>query len=360
MEQITRRQSLQKLGAGALALGCASVVANAESSVPKLVPSAGPLLQYKNGEFKIFVICDLHYNFEKDEESLAMIGRWLDSEKPNLVIADGDLTTMDREKTTEDQVKTVIGWIGQNMEQRGIPWGITFGNHDPEHSIASGMTKQRMIEFYATFPHNINKHPAHGLSGAGNQLSLIHDSRGTKPVHALWLLDSGDSMSGKHYQMHADQIKWYYEESKMLEQKHNSKIPGIMFFHIPIPEYAELAQTKKFIGAHGETECVPDINAGLLCSILDRGDIKIICTGHDHVNNYIGNWHGVHLSYAGVAGFHAYPHTPANDPSNDKCRCGRVFLFNEAEPGSFKSWIRFKDNTLREDGPQPDASIKPA
>ena len=241
MEQLTRRQSIQRLGVGALAMACASAAAKAENIAPTSTQTATtpePRLQCKpNGEFKIFVICDLHYNMDKDEPSLAMIGRWLDEEKPDLVIADGDLTTLDKERRTQENVKTVIGWIGQEMEKRHIPWGITFGNHDPEHSVVSGMTKQKMFDVYASYPFNINKTSRRDLSGAGNQVSLVTDSTGSKPVHAIWLLDSGDSMSGKHYQMHTDQIQWFYNESKELEKKFNGKIPGSMFFHIPIPEY---------------------------------------------------------------------------------------------------------------------------
>lgn len=363
MEKITRRQTIRRLGVGALALGGAASML--ESTAPRALAQAqpaAPQLRFKsNGEFKLLVICDLHYNIERDDASLDMIGKWLDEEKPDLVIADGDLTTLNHETSTADDVKKVIGWIALRMEERGIPWGITFGNHDPEHSVSSGMTKERMIEVYATYPHNINKNPEKGMSGVGNQLTLIQDSKGARPVHALWLLDSGDCMSPTgQYQIHTDQVSWYYKASQALEKEHQGKIPGSMLFHIPVHEYIELVQTKKFVGAHGESECVPYVNSGILAAILERGDVKFICTGHDHVNNYIGNWRGVHLSYAGVSGFHAYPHTPPTDPSNDKCRCCRVFVLNENEPGTFKSWVRFKDNTLRVDNAQPDASVKQA
>jgi hypothetical protein len=266
---------------------------------------------------------------------------------------------MDPKTTTADDVKKVIGWIGSEMEKRSIAWGITFGNHDPEHASGSGLTKERMLEVYASHPHNMNRNPQTGISGAGNQLTLIHHSKEDKPVHALWLLDSGDRLGpSQQYQIHTDQIGWYYQASRELEKTYGAKIPGTMFFHIPLNEYAELAQTGKYIGAHGESECVPYVNSGLLSAMLDRGDVKRICTGHDHVNNYIGNWRGIHLSYAGVAGFHAYPHTPPSDPSNDKCRCCRLFAFHQDEPWGFQSWVRFKDGTVRTENAQPDASIK--
>jgi hypothetical protein len=221
------------------------------------------------------------------------------------------------------------------------------------------MGKDRMIDVYSSFAFNINKNWRKEISGIGNQHILIWDSDGKKPQHCVWLLDSGDRMiPGKEYQMHADQVEWYYNTSLELERKYKGKIPGTMLFHIPIPEYAELARTKKIVGIRDENECPPAVNSGILAAAIDRGDIKAICCGHDHVNNYLGNWRGVHLSYAGVSGFHGYPteHAP-DDPANDKCRCCRVFVFNEADPWSFKTWIRFKDNTIREDLPQPDASV---
>lgn len=79
--------------------------------------------------------------------------------------------------------------------------------------------------------------------------------------------------------------------------------------------------------------------------MLERGDVKGIFCGHDHVNTYIGRFHGVTLGQNGVVGFHGYPHTPPEDPSNDHARGGRVILLNESTPETFKTWMRFRDGS---------------
>jgi hypothetical protein len=48
------------------------------------------------------------------------------------------------------------------------------------------------------------------------------------------------------------------------------------------------------------------VNSGLLAAIIERGDIKMMNVGHDHINDYCASFQGVHFCYAGGFGYHAY------------------------------------------------------
>jgi hypothetical protein len=52
---------------------------------------------------------------------------------------------------------------------------------------------------------------------------------------------SGDCYGETGYGcIHTDQINWYKEQSQMLEEKSQKKVPALAFFHIPTPEVRQL------------------------------------------------------------------------------------------------------------------------
>jgi hypothetical protein len=59
-------------------------------------------------------------------------------------------------------------------------------------------------------------------------------------------------------------------------------------------------------GERNEDECVGALNGGLFAAALDRGEVLGIFCGHDHVNDYAGDYLGVTLGYAASAGFAPY------------------------------------------------------
>jgi hypothetical protein len=234
------------------------------------------------------------------------------------------------------------------MEKMKVPWAVTLGNHDQEHVARTHITRDHVFEYYESYPHNLNGSWARNIYGAGNKNILIWSFDGSRPVSNIWLIDSGEAVKDHEVRydwIHTDQIAWYYQTSKYLESRYGQRIPSLMFFHIPLPEFNEMILTNKVLGERHEPESPSRINGGMFSAVMERGDVKGIFCGHDHVNNYIGKYHNVTLGYIGVVGYHGYPHTPPDDVTNDRARGGRVFLFKEADPDNFKTWIRFRDGS---------------
>lgn len=299
-----------------------------------------------DGTFKILAISDLHYIPQPDPNGLALTEKLIGLEKPDLVIVDGDNISGDRCATPED-VKAAVANVAAVMERLQTPWAVVLGNHDQEHFARTHVARDQVFQFYESYPFNMNGGWERGISGAGNKNLLVWGSDGAKPAASLWLLDSGESDPRFRYQwIHADQTDWYWRTSKALETQYGAKVPGLMFFHIPLPEFHEMVMTKKVLGERHEPESPSAINGGLFGAVLDRGDVMGIFCGHDHVNNYVGRFNGVVLGQVGVAGYYGYPHTPPEDPTNDHARGGRVLLLSEAEPGKFKTWMRFRDGSV--------------
>ena len=45
---------------------------------------------------------------------------------------------------------------------------------------------------------------------------------------------------------------------------------------------------------------------GMFAAMLQRGDVKGLFVGHDHINTYMGNYFGVELGYGPGTGFGTY------------------------------------------------------
>jgi hypothetical protein len=304
-----------------------------------------------NGEFKVLMISDQHYRPEQDRYGIELTENLIRVEKPDIVIAAGDCVGGVLCETVADLEKS-ISYVAAAMETMKVPWAITFGNHDQEHFPKTHLDKEQVLKLYERYPHNLNAGWVRGLHGGGNKNILIWNAAATAPIFNLWLIDSGDYCGdypenrGDRYDwIHDDQVHWYCETSRALEAQYGRKIPGLMFFHIPIREFQEMILNKKVIGERHEPEGASAIHSGLFAAVLERGDVKGIFCGHDHVNNYVGLWKGVYLGYDATVGFRSYPHTPPDDVSNGRARGGRVFLISESDPGHFRTWMRFKDGS---------------
>lgn len=298
-----------------------------------------------DGTFKILCISDVHYNEDGNPMTDSLIKMLIDTEKPDLIIVNGDNHSGNISKV--EDLKHTISYLTDILEESGTPWATTFGNHDPEAADKCGITKAELMSFYEACPHNLNSGWNRNISGVGNKNILIYDSKGISPAFNVWLFDSfSDSpVPGAKYEwIHIDQVYWYYKTSKDLEAINGKKIPGFMFFHIPLVEIKQLIGTK-IVGLRHENECPSYVSSGLYGAILDRGDVLGMFHGHDHQNNYIGKLNGIMMGYVAVAGYNPYPRIPADDPSNNYIRGGRVFLIDEADPAGFKTWVRFADGS---------------
>ncbi len=306
-----------------------------------------PLCFRQDGSFKILAISDLHYTPQPDPYGIELTRKLIALEKPDLVIATGDNISGDSCSTEED-VKRAVANVATAVEDSRVPWAITLGNHDQEHFARTHISRQQIFDYYEAWPHNVNVGWNRSIYGAGNKCLLIRDAAGTQPLFALWLIDSGGKDNDptiRYDWIHTDQVAWYYQTSRELESQRGSKMPGLMYFHIPLLEFQEMILTRKVLGERHEPESPSRINSGLFAAVFDRGDVKGIFCGHDHVNNYVGKFRGVTLGYNGVVGFHGYPHTPPNDPTNDRARGARVFALDASDPGRFRTWMRFRDGS---------------
>ncbi|MDR3751194.1 MAG: metallophosphoesterase family protein [Terracidiphilus sp.] len=338
------------LGTLSLAAAGALTEANGVAQPPSPPAADSPerkLKVHEDGSFKILAITDLHYIPEPDRHGIELTENLISIEKPDLVLSTGDNISGDRSSTVED-LQRATGNVAAAMEKMQVPWAVVLGNHDQQHYERTHVSREDIFQYYESHPHNLNSGWVRGLHGAGNKCLPVWNAAETEPVFAIWLLDSGEGVEDKSVNydwIHADQINWYSQTSRQMESRYGRKIPGLMYFHIPLLEYQEMILTKKVLGERHEPESPSRINGGMFAAVHERGDVMGIFCGHDHVNNYVGRFRGVTLGYNGVAGFYGYPHTPPDDLTNGRARGARVFTVAASDPGKFRTWMRFRDGS---------------
>ncbi|SDY20042.1 3',5'-cyclic AMP phosphodiesterase CpdA [Saccharopolyspora shandongensis] len=347
---VGRRQfmALGGLGAATVALGATTPAA---SAAPAPAAQTANLRFRADGTYKIVQFNDTQDDERIDRRTLELMNAVLDDQRPDLVILNGDNITGGCD--TELEMRQAMNNIVQPMEERKIPWAVTYGNHDEDSTAKGGLDESEMLEFYRSYAYNVNELGPRGVTGTGNMNLFVHGSRGNDPEFNLWLLDSGryapGNIAGQDFAgyptwdwLRMDQVAWYFQRSVEIERQVGRKVPGLMFIHIPLWEYRFMwfgsvdgrtdADHARGVARHGivgernEAECPGPFNSGMFNAILTRGDVKGVFCGHDHVNTYHGDYYGVLLGYAGNTGFGTYGLSGAE---RNRLRGARVYTLNE-------------------------------
>ncbi len=271
-----------------------------KQKVNKLLESKHKLYYNDDGSFRVLVIADVHMSAWSDATNVQTakdrIKMLVDRENPNLVIFTGDNTIG---SSSADKLRQNIDAMAGYLEEKKIPWCHVYGNHDHEGALSHAAQQ----EIYEEYEYCISK-SEEGLSSVGNYVHGIYKRDGTLGG-VVYLINSNtyDTVKGGYDYIKDDQIAWYKETSELLEEYNGGKaVRGIMAFHIPLIENNTAYNNRnnkdivyEFTGDRNENICASATDTNLLETIFERGDIKAIVTGHDHVNDYMLNYKGVKL-----------------------------------------------------------------
>lgn len=276
----------------------------------------------EDGKFKIMLLADPQDGYPIVEDYIILVNEALDRAKPDLVVFLGD-NVMGADDGSLDSYYKGYDQMLNPIAERGIPFTFVFGNHDRESS--PGLTKEEMLEIYQRYDGCLAYDAVPELHGCATHNLPILSSDGTHTAFNLWMMDSGDyaytEESGNHYDcVRRDQIEWYEQTSKALEEENGAKVPSFMFQHIvPADVAQQVMVTAPFhsriltdyniedgtwvsflpnifgfkSGFVGEIPCPSTENEGQIDSLSQRGDVLALFFGHDHVNSYIANVKGV-------------------------------------------------------------------
>ena len=308
----------------------------------------------KNQKFKIMMFSDLQDKLPIDARSLACLDALIEAEKPDFVISAGD--HCDGRLDSPEELRQYVTEMSRPMEARGIWWSQVFGNHDDESIATPLCDKEHQQMVFESFPHCLSEHGPREIAGVGNYMLPIYASDSDDTVFHIWALDSNTYLDpdtrplaqnpdgGCWYDyIRPNQIRWYQNGSLEAEKRVGHRIPGLMFFHIALPAHRLIglnpAETH-MTGEQNEGICCPPINSGLFAAVLERGDVRGIFVGHDHVNDYTGQYLGVTLGFDGSIGYGNYG-LPGDERARNRLRGARFFVLHEERPAEFETYMRY-------------------
>ncbi len=313
------------------------------------------MLHFSNGTFKIMQIADIQEDYPVNPDTVKLITLALEKEKPDLVVLTGDQIQAYSAcyiKDGERKVSEVINSFLTPIEERNIPFCVTFGNHDDDGPVS----KDTQMKIYSSYSCSRSGTPR-CENDKGTYSLQIFDSDKKKEIFCLYLIDSNKKEpDGAYSPVKKEQLEWFRNERDRLKEKADYYLPAFVFQHIPVPEFydtlikcskkekdsVEAFKSRKNTfwkldekalsegGFMHESPAVPEINNGEFEALKEKGDILGIFVGHDHINSYITEKDGIALGYCQGAGFNTYG-------AGDK-RGVRIFVLDEKDIRSFKSY----------------------
>lgn len=328
-----------------------------------------------DSSFKIALFADLHYGENawtdwgprQDVNSNRVMSLVLDREAPDFVIFLGDVVT-----ANNVPVANASFYWDQAISQtrkRGITWASVFGNHDDapfewpsEWFSPYGIPQVRCPQTNSSFSggetctfkgtgrvelmkkeieNNILSHSKSGpvdlWPSVSNYVLQVSSSDNLKSAVAfLYFLDSG---GGSYPEVISSaQVRWFQQKSEEINP--NSRVPELVFWHIPSKAYKKVAP---IFGIH--KPCVGSINEervatqeaewGIMDILTKKHSVKAVFVGHNHGLDWCCPYKKLWLCFARHTGYGGYGNWP---------RGARIIEMTQ-QPFSLRSWIRMEDGS---------------
>ena len=225
------------------------------------------------------------------------------------------------------------------------------------------------MALYQELPFSLSDSGSKDVYGVGNYYLQVFDrTSSTVALATLYLLDShgqinSDTQNPDYEAIQPSQIDWFTKTSQALREEreknisqekdehHDHSHTSLVFFHIPIPEFADDSRIIKVGGHRREPTEGPSINTHLYDALVEERVAAVGC-GHDHVNDFCARLkdddgepqHGPWLCYNGGSGYGGY----CSYGENRYHRRMRVWELNTHD-GSLKTWKRMEYHEQRID-----------
>ena len=298
-----------------------SAVVNPEAVVP-VSDENGEYSFVTDRELKVLTLTDIHIgggwmSFAKDRMAINAVAAMVTAEKPDLVVLTGDLAYPVPFQSGTFNNKTSAKLVIALMEKLGVPWTVTFGNHDTESY--SYFSREKIGALYSdeSLKSCLFSAGPEDVDGVGNHFIHVKNTAG-KLVQELVFIDSHSYTDGdifgifwKYDNVHQNQVDWYEQRIRSAQQL-NPEVRSLVFLHIPLVEYRDAYYEYKDNG-NKDTENVKYVSGniwekdpyvycgmnedGLFEKMVELGSTKAVFCGHDHLNNMVLNYKGIDLTY---------------------------------------------------------------
>ena len=301
-----------------------------------------------DGDFKVMHLTDIHIgggflSTEKDKKAINAVAAMISAEKPDLVVISGDMAaTYPHAGTLNNHYSHEF--VIRLMENLGVYWTVTFGNHDSE--IYNSLTRPEVADMYdnESLKYCLFDGGPKDIYGEGNHAINVRNSLGLV-TKSIIIMDSNSytdedplGLQWIYDNIHADQIEWYRNTIYSLNEYNTNllnslpesdrpeniedytTVQSLLFIHIPLMETRNAYD--EYLAAGGDTENVKYISGKIgeeapyvYCSMeeeqmfetmLELGSTKAMFFGHDHLNNAVMDYKGIIFSYGYSVDYFAY------------------------------------------------------
>eukprot|EP00742_Colponemidia_sp_Colp-10_P000495 GILJ01000539.1.p1 GENE.GILJ01000539.1~~GILJ01000539.1.p1 ORF type:complete len:403 (+),score=48.96 GILJ01000539.1:40-1209(+) len=293
----------------------------------------------EDGTFRIVQFTDLHFGEGdgKDPKTQDVQRAVLAAEKPDLVIMTGDsVSGFAWDGQTKPWFAPLWKEFTRPMTEFNARWAYALGNHDHQGDL----TQDEIISLDQTSPLSLTQKGPADVDGVTNFVLPIY--QGDEVLTNLWIFDSHDDGClgvGGWGCVRPNQVAWYKSLSAKLTQLRGAQVPGLSFFHIPMPEFMWVWNEFPTVGNKSEDVSCFAVNTGLYAAMKEVGDMKGVFCGHDHNNDYGGPYYGIDLLYGRKTGYGCY------GPPEGWQKGARVIEIT-ASPFSYRTWIRQEDGSV--------------
>ncbi len=328
-------------------------VAFAEGAEPK------KLKFHDDGKFTVINLCDCQDTYPPHDEMFTFIFRIIEDYKPDLVVLGGD-NAVGPQETKEQEIEALV----KPFVETGTFFTMVFGNHDHQQGWSNPELFELYVKYGGEFFLGTNEvdvddtapHPK-----AGTHFLPVYSSKDdSKVAYGLYMFDSGNYVYDEEGNdlgygcVEPYQIDWYKENREQYKDENGNYVPAIAFQHIIVGDvydylyypspfdlgslgssfygkyYTFVPRCNNFTGFLNEPPCPGYYNYGQLDAMAEKGEVKAIFSGHDHVNSFDVEIKGVHVINTPGITYHSY-----SSELNHGCR---IITLNE-NTGDFESEV---------------------
>jgi hypothetical protein len=259
----------------------------------------------------VLQLTDIHWNFTTDlptqtkfltavkDKAVTLSGGQLD-----FIMITGDSLLEANKEIANDLYDLIDGW--------GIPYGVTFGNHDRQ----GDWSPEWMSERVALGKNSLYTEVNDDVTGRSNY--VINVTKSGKIAWQIYALDSNSYSPGvltyDYDYIHDDQVAWYEAQADAAKTDNGGAyVPSLAFYHIPINDVFEAADPmvnpNGLIGGEIHEKAPYFYSSSHASKLLDSAtahDMKGMFWGHDHSNDIVYDYKNMIMGYGVKSGTELY------------------------------------------------------